>query len=149
MSRRTGRNRRAAGRLRHITVESGHEAITGRADVDDAVIDQLRPLVQQALDTGADVDIPGGYWMRAELRDGDLACGIGHEIGGEGAIIAGMRVQAAGDEQFAVLTASMGGLAVLCMEGAPLRALQVAGELADLERCIAWTWLELQRQKTA
>lgn len=56
-----------ADRLRHITVESGHEAVTGRGDVDDAVIGLLAPLVREAIDTGARVEVPGGYGFAAAI----------------------------------------------------------------------------------
>ncbi|MCY4081866.1 MAG: hypothetical protein OXF54_16610 [Caldilineaceae bacterium] len=76
-----------ADRRRHITAESGNEIICLRADADDAVIELLRPLVARAIDTGERVDIPAGYWMRAEEREiATLEVGIGHSDTGAQAL---------------------------------------------------------------
>lgn len=127
-------------RLRHITVESGHEAVTARADVGAEIIDLLAPLVSQAIDTGARVEVPGGYWMQCQLRDGGLAVGIGHEAGGD-AILVGMDVQPADGADLPVLRVSM---AIQLAGEIAGRLYEVAAEIGDLERCIAWTWLETQ-----
>ncbi len=135
--------------LRHVTAETGHAVETVREEVDDGIIDLLRPLVARAIDTaapggGADVDLPAGYWLRCELRDGDLVGGIGHEIAGE-AVLAGIRVQPARDGDIAILTVSTVGLQTAFAKHGSGRLFRVASQLGDLERCIAWTWLELRR----
>lgn len=64
--------------LRHITVESRREMISGRAQVDDWAVEQLAPVVKQAVNSGRRAQVLDGYWIQCELKDGGLAVAIGH-----------------------------------------------------------------------
>lgn len=141
--------RRAA--LRHITEESGHEVGCARAQVDDAVIELLSPLLAQAIESGKQVDIPGGYWIRAEVKEvATLAAGIGHANTGAGVLVS-LAVSPGPSHKLPVLLVSTAGLASRLRAAGPDRAhgkknpdlVRIASEIDDLERCIAWTWLEL------
>lgn len=122
-----------ADRLRHITEESGHEAITARDDVDDAVIELLKPLVARAIDTGEQVDIPAGCWIRAEEQEiATLAVEIGHA--GSGADVqASMLITRGPSHELPVLRVRTGAKALR----------QIASELSDPDKCIAWAFLDL------
>lgn len=141
--------RRAA--LRHITEESGHEVECARAQADDAVIDLLSPLLAQAVDSDKPVDIPGGYWIRAEVKGAaTLAAGIGHSNTGAGVLVS-LVVSPGPSHKLPVLLVSMAGLASRLRTAGPDRGrgkenpdlFRIAGEIDDLARRIAWTWLEL------
>ena len=141
--------RRAA--LRHITEESGHEVESARAQVDDAVIELLSPLLAQAIESGKPVDIPGGYWIWAEVKEAaTLAAGIGHSNTGAGVLVS-LAVSPGPSHKLPVLLVSMAGLATRLMTAGLDHAhgkenpdvFQIASEIDDLARCIAWTWLEL------
>lgn len=126
-----------ADRLRHITAESGHEVISPRADADDAVIELLRPLVARAVNTGERVDIPGGYWIQAEEREiATLAVGIGHSDTG-----ADVRVS------MVVSRGPSHRLPVLRVRTGAKELRRITSELGDLDKCIAWAYLELWEQQ--
>ena len=128
---------RMADRLRHITAESGHEVISPRADVDAAVIELLRPLVARAIDTGERVDIPAGYWIQAEEREiATLAVGIGHSDTGADVRVS-MVVSRGPSHRLPVLRVGTGAQALR----------RIASELGDLDKCIAWAYLELWEQR--
>ncbi|MCY4071995.1 MAG: hypothetical protein OXG60_11920 [Chloroflexi bacterium] len=132
-----GRGEGMADRLRHITAESGHETISRRVDVDDAVVEQLRPLVARAIDTGEQVDIPDSYWIRAEEQEiATLAVAIGHTDTGADVRVS-MVVSRGPSHKLPVLR--------VCTGAKALR--EIASELRDLDRCIAWAFLELWEQK--
>ena len=131
------RGERMADRLRHITAECGHETLSRRVDVDDAVVELLRPLVARAIDTGEQVDIPAGYWIRAEEQEiATLAVAIGHADSGADVRVS-MVVSRGPSDKLPVLRVRTGAKALR----------QIAGELCDLDRCIAWAFLELWEQK--
>ncbi len=130
------RGEHMADRLRHITAESGHEVISPRADVDGAAIELLRPLVARAIDTGERVDIPAGCWIRAEEREfATLAVEIGHSHTGAD-VRASMVVSRGPSHELPVLRVRTGAKALK----------QIANELGDLDKCIAWAYLELWEQ---
>ena len=132
-----GRGERMADRLRHITAESGHEAVSPRAGVDGAVIELLRPLVARAIDSGEQVDIPAGYWIRAEEREiATLAVEIGHSDTGADVRVS-MVVSRGPSHELPVLRVRTGAKALK----------QIATELGDLDKCIAWAYLELWEQE--
>lgn len=148
-ARSQGTERRAA--LRHITEESGHEVECARAQVDNAVIELLSPLLAQAIESGKQVDIPGGYWIRAEVKEvATLAAGLGHANTGAG-ILVSLAVSPGPSHSLPVLLVSTAGLASRLRTAGPDRApgkenpdlCRIAGEIDDLARRIAWTWLEL------
>ena len=131
--------------------ESGHEVECARAQVDDTVIELLSPLLAQVIESGKQVDIPGGYWIRAEVKEvATLAAGLGHANTGAGVLVS-LAVSPGPGHTLPVLLVSMAGLASRLRTAGPDRAhgkedpdvFQIAREIDDLERCIAWTWLEL------
>ena len=131
-----GCGERMADRLRHITTESGHEAVSQRADVDAAAIELLRPLVARAINTGERVDIPAGYWIRAEEREiATLAVEIGHSDSGADVQVS-MVVSRGPSHELPVLRVDTGAKALI----------QIATESGDLDKCIAWAYLELWEQ---
>ncbi len=150
---RTANRRRTARRaaLRHITEESGHEVESARAQVDDAVVELLSPLLAQAIESGKPVDIPGGYWIRAEVKEvATLAAGIGHSNTGAGLLVS-LAVSPGPSHKLPVLLVSKAGLATRLLAAGPDHAhgkespdlFRIASGIDDLARCIAWTWLEL------
>lgn len=126
--------------LRHITVESGRELISGREQMDDWAIERITPVLRQAIESGRRTPVLGGYWVQCELRDGGLAVGIGHAAAGEGLLIS-MTVQPARADEMPVLCVRTVGLQAQLATGAGSELYRLAGELADLERSIAWAWL--------
>ena len=131
-----GCGERIADRLRHITEESGHGVISLRAGADDAVIELLRPLVARAIDTGERVNIPAGYWIRAEEREiATLAVGIGQSDTGADVHVS-MVVSRGPSHKLPVLRVRTGAKALS----------RVASELGELDKCIAWAYLELWEQ---
>ena len=126
-----------ADRLLYINAESGHEAISPRADADAAVIELLRPLVARAIDTGERVDIPAGYWIQAEEREiATLAVMIGHSDTGADLLVS-MLVSRGPSHELPVLRVRTGAKALR----------QIATELDDLDICLAWAYLELWEQQ--
>ena len=137
--------------LRHITEENGHEVESARAQVDDAVVELLSPLLAQAIDNGKPVDIPGGYWIRAELKEvATLAAGIGHSNTGAGVLVS-LAVSPGPSHKLPVLLVSKAGLATRLPAAGPGHGhgkedpdlFRIASEIDELARRIAWTWLEL------
>lgn len=126
--------------LRHITVESGRELISGRNQMDDWAIEQLTPVLRQAIESGRRTPVLGGYWMQCQLRDGGLAVGLGHAAAGERTLVS-MAVQPACADDLPVLRVRTVGLQAQLATGAAGELYRLAGELADLERSIAWAWL--------
>lgn len=150
---RTANPRRTERRasLRHITEESAHEVKCDRAQVDDAVVELLSPLLAKAIESGKQVDIPGGYWIRAEVKEvATLAAGLGHANTGAGVLVS-LAVSPGPSHKLPVLLFSTAGLASRLRTAGSARAhgkknpdlFRIASEIDDLERCIAWTWLEL------
>ena len=111
----------------------------------------LSPLLAQAIENGKQVDIPGGYWIRAEVKEAaTLAAGLGRSNTGPGVLVS-LAVSPGLSHKLPVLLVSTVGLASRLRTTGPERAhgkknpdlLRIAREIDDLESCIAWTWLEL------
>ena len=154
---RTANRRRTKRRaaLRHITEENGHEVESVRAQADDALVKLLSPLLAQAIDSGKPVDIPGGYWIRAEVNEvATLAAGIGHSNTGAGVLVS-LAVSPGPSHKLPVLLVSKAGLATRLQAAGPDQAhgkedpdlFRIAREIDELARSIAWTWLELWERK--
>ena len=104
------------------------------------------------------MDIPGGYWIRAEVKEvATLAAGIGHSNTGAGVLVS-LAVCPGLSHKLPVLLVSMAGLAThLRTAGLDhahgkgnLDLFRIAGEIDDLARRLAWTWLELwERERRA
>lgn len=128
---------------------------SARAQVDDAVVELLSPLLAQAVESGKPVDIPGGYWIRAEVKEvATLAAAIGHSNTGAGRLVS-LAVSPGPSHRLPVLLVSVAGLATRLLAAGPDHAhgkespdlFRIASEIDALERCIAWTWLELWERK--
>ena len=150
---RTANRRRTARReaLRHITEESGHEVECARAQVDDAAIESLSPLLAQAVESGKPVDMPGGYWIRAGVKEvATLAAELGHSNTGAGLLVS-LAVSPGPSHKLPVLLVSVAGLATRLLAVGPDYAhgkespdlFRIASEIDELARRVAWTWLEL------
>lgn len=126
--------------LRHITVESRREMISGRAQVDDWTVEQLAPVVKQAVNSGRRTQVLDGYWIQCELKDRGLAVAIGHADAGERILIS-MTVLPARVGDLPVLRVRTVGLQAQLASGAGSELYRLARELNDLERSIAWAWL--------
>lgn len=126
--------------LRHIIVESGQEMISGRGRMDDWAIEQLTPVVNRAVKSGRRTRVLGGYWIQCQLREGGLAVNLGHAGAGE-RILVSMTVQPAPPHDLPVLRVRTVGLQAQLATGAGTELYRIAGELAGLERSIAWAWL--------
>ena len=132
--------------LRHRTVETGHVRDTPRGEVDDDVLFALAPKMRRAL-RGETVSLqPSAWWLTASEHAGRLDAQLWY--GPTGAPFNGQppggepHVRLTVLEADRELTASMAGVAALpTMDRAA--AAMTAG---DLERCLAWCWLELRAQ---
>ena len=90
--------------------------------VDDAFVELLSPLLAQAIDSGKPVDIPGGYWIRAEVKEvATLAAGIGHSNTGADVVVS-LAVSPGPSHKLPVLLVSKAGLATRRREAGPDRA---------------------------
>ena len=128
---------------------------SARAQADDAVIELLSPLLAQAVESGKPVDIPRGYWIRAEVKEvATLAAGIGHSNTGAGVLVS-LAVSPGPSHKLPVLLVSKAGLATRLGTAGPDRAygkedpdlFRIASEIDELARSIAWRWLELWELK--
>ncbi|MCY4116440.1 MAG: hypothetical protein OXF55_06035 [Caldilineaceae bacterium] len=97
------------------------------------------------------MDFPGAYWMRAEVKEvATLAAGLGHANTGAGVLVY-LAVSPGPSHKLPVLLVSTAGLSSRLRTAGPDRAhgkenpdlFRIAREIDDLERCIAWSWLEL------
>ena len=168
MSKRRSRNESAPARLRHINIfwtvigKEDDRKESGRDEVDDSAVELLQPLIQRAIDTGAPVDIPGGYWFRGQQLSGELYAGIGR-VDLEGAL------KSYGDGANTLVSMRLlpgrgGDIPELLVRRETLDKLlvrnhydfyggqwedtlsQVASEINELERRLAWAWLEIERK---
>lgn len=128
--------------LEHTTRETGHRHLSPRAEVAAEVIEYLRPLLRQALDCGNPVALPASWWLAArEEQDGqrvNLWLWYGSEPGHRPAEVCGC-VWRHGHDRPPRCEWSVIGLTP------HPQALATAG---DLERCLAWTWLETEESHT-
>ena len=117
--------------MEHITKETGHVRQSPRSEVADEVVAYLTPLLREAL-TGETVNLTGSAWhLAAREYAGSLQAELWYGVADGPAHI------------------------VQTVDGSPPRCVvEVAGLLAlgdpaasheagDLERCLAWTWLEM------
>ena len=138
MTARPGMDRTECS-LTHRTAETGHVRQSPRAEVDDAAIFRLGPKVRRAV-RGATVALhPSAWWMTATEESAGRRLEAQFWYGPD-------RPDAAADPHVRMtveaarmtVTARMAGISRL-----PLTvAAEAAAEAGDLERCIAWCWLE-------
>ncbi|MCY4019722.1 MAG: hypothetical protein OXG39_09955 [Chloroflexi bacterium] len=120
--------------LLHRTVETGHVRESPRAEVDDAAIRRLRPLVRRAIETSEAVALEPSPWSITAAEHGDrldAQCWRGDAEGEP-------HVRLAVDRRRRTLDCRMVGISAL----RPTEAAEAAIEAGDLERCIAWAWIE-------
>ena len=119
--------------LTHRTTETGHVRQSPRSEIDDDAIRRLAPMLRRALNTGQPVRLAPTAWTITATETADrLDAQAWH---GERTGDPHIRLAVTGR----TLTASMAGLAAI---RSPTRAAEAAIEAGDLERCLAWTWIE-------
>ena len=130
---------RTQSALVHRTAETGHVRYSPRQEVDDDAVFRLQPKIRRAI-AGATVALhPSAWWMTAiEEDDGsrlEAQFWYGPDRPDAGA---DPHVRMTVEAARMTVTARMAGIARL-----PLTvASEAAAEAGDLERCIAWSWLE-------
>ena len=137
--------------LRRLTLESGDQEDIPQSEVTVGAVEVLAPLLEQGLSGAAAVHLPPtDYWFRAT----EAAAGAADEF-----LRATFGAVSAGDYPLvemtlrppdvagapAILMTSIGGwlhaLAAGNLGDRPY-ADRIAYEIADLEKCVSWTWLE-------
>ena len=134
--------------LRHLTVETGHEHMSPRHEVADSVVDALRPNLQRALETGRRVRAMNSpYWFTAKQCGNQLTAEIGHQDDTANPVVA-ISVHPSVELEPALLEVRLSPLLSSFLDyPSPASVLdddmvEHILVIADLERCIAWTWLE-------
>ena len=138
--------------LIHRTIESGDARLSSRSEVDPAVLAGLRPMIRDALATGAGAPLlDSGWWMRCSTSGGRLLASLwASRPTGDSRLPAApdngtaphvtMTVTRPAGEGRPLLEASILGLGAL--SGDPVLLDEAAAEAGDLARCLAWAWLE-------
>lgn len=136
--------------LNHLTVTTGHSRRSYRHEVPDRALDMLAPVVRAAMD-GARAPIPGPEPLTLRIpRHNANAMMAVFDLGGRS--VAAMGV-ARTSKASATLWPLMGAPAGVACPAAPWIAVtltpnlldappRVARVLGDLERIVAWTWME-------
>ncbi len=139
--------------LRRLTLESGDQEDIAQSTVASSVIETLAPLVQRALAGEKEVQVPPtNYWFTAvAIPDRSSGDALRVQLGAGAANtqpLAEMTLRPPdSDGEPAILMTSIGGWLQAVnagLLGSRPSADLVAREISDLERCISWTWLELQ-----
>ena len=139
--------------LRRLTLESGDHEDVAQSTVSGSVVETLTPALQRALDGEPMVGIPPtGYWFTArEEPDEALRVEFGTQSLRSRPIVE-MTLRPPNEEgTAAILMTSIGGWLQAMAEGAigdrPTGD-RIANDISDIEKCIAWTWLELRGYAT-
>ncbi len=151
--------------LRHITLSTGHVRETPRSEVSDETIEMLKPIVHQAL-TGSPAALHtlGPGWTLSGGVDGD-GCALtiwGPPAGKQRLPVATVGIAPsplAANAVWRSLTEQASTLTRVVRDLRPLppwcavrldpgiAVYPVSSRwLGDLERCLAWTWIEMQGQ---
>ena len=139
--------------LRRLTLESGDQEDVAQSTVSGSVIETLTPLVERALAGESSVEIaPTDYWFTAtETPDRPSMDALRAEFGKASAGTAplvDMTLRPPDEDGApAILMTSIGGWLHASSTGAlgnRPAADRIAHEIADLEKCVAWTWLEMR-----
>lgn len=123
--------------LQHVTLNTGHVRRSPRSEADAGVVEALKFPLRHAIRTGGVVEaLETGWFFAASETPGELAVRLWAdkrpEIGETAALL--FHVDAAGDVP--ELRVSLSASAVLTLDPERFR------EAVDLERCLAWTWLD-------
>lgn len=143
--------------LRRLTLESGDQEDISQSAVAGGAVEMLAPLLEQALSDGAAVHLPPTvYWFRAtgaapNQPDDFLRATFGTASAGDNPLVE-MTLRTPGAEDApAILMTSIGGwlhaVAAGILGNRPA-ADRIAYEIADLEKCLSWTWLEMRGYAT-
>ncbi len=143
--------------LRRLTLESGDQEDISQSEVAGGTVEILAPMLEQALADAAQVQIPPtGYWFKAtegssEQSDDFLRATFGVASAGDNPLVEMTLRPPGAEDEPAILMTSIGGWIHAVAAGAlgdrPY-ADRIAYELADLEKCISWTWLEMRGYAT-
>jgi hypothetical protein len=124
--------------LDHYTIDTGQVRQSPRSEVSDDVIAQLAPLLEPG-----DHPLPGptGYRVRTLIDGGTLYATVSRAGGGDL-----VSVIVCTDQKTAGRAGDGAKLSVPCclvkMHLGIAHAPAAAGWLGDLERCLAWAWIE-------
>ena len=142
--------------LTHYTLLTGDGRLTDRSEVDDLVIDRLRPVVREAAESDDPVALPGGFRLHLTVGFGGAMYTL--FAGETPAVICGLAttedavagvwpalLERSREQQMPTPDRPPGMLPWLAILILPTMAnlpREIIGQLGDLERCIAWTILE-------
>lgn len=123
--------------LRHLTAETGHERLSPLSEVEADVLEQVRPVLQEAIKHGDRRHVGAGWWIEAELEAGRLA----YRLYGapDGPELAACTLTRGAGRVPPLLEVSIRGMLRAQLDG--LVTVEQAGMAGDLERCVAWAWL--------
>jgi hypothetical protein len=139
--------------LRRLALESGDQEDIAQSAVASSVIETLTPFLERALAGESSVSIPPtDYWFTAtEIPDrassNALRATFGSGAAGTLPIVEMTLRPPEEDGEPAMLMTSLGGWLQAIgsgLLGNRPSADRIAYEIADLEKCISWTWLELR-----
>lgn len=143
--------------LRRLALESGDQEDVPQTEVASSTVDVLLPLLERGLAGEAMVRIaPTDYWFRVtevlpDTAGEYLRAEFGAAAAGESAIVEMTLRPPQSEGEPAILMTSVGGWLDAVNAGAlgdRAAADRVALEISDLEKCIAWTWLEMRGYAT-
>ena len=143
--------------LRRLTLESGEQEDIAQSTVAGSVVETLSPALERALAGERMVSVPPtDYWFTAaEISDNPPNHALRAEFGtaslGSDPIFEMTLRPPEADGAPAILMTSIGGWLQAVSKGSlgnRPAADRVAYEIADLEKCLAWTWLELRGHAT-
>ncbi|MCY3692928.1 MAG: hypothetical protein OXI54_03200 [Chloroflexota bacterium] len=138
--------------LRRLILESGEQQDISQSSVAGSVVETLTPVLEQALAGEPTVPVPPtDYWFTAtetspDSSDHGLRAEFGKASAGSAPLAEMTLKPPDADGAPAFLMTSIGGWLQAVASGSlgPRPAAdRIALEIADLETCIAWTWLEL------
>ena len=143
--------------LRRLTLESGDQEDISQSEVAGGTVEMLAPMLEQALSGGAEVRIPPTvYWFRAteaapNQPDDFLRAAFGAASAGDNPLVEMTLRPPGAEDEPAILMTSIGGwihaVAAAALGDRP-DADRIAYEIADLEKCLSWTWLEMRGYAT-
>ena len=143
--------------LRRLTLESGEQEDIAQSTVAGSVVETLTPALERALAGERMVPVPPtDYWFTVtEISDNPPNHALRAEFGtaslGSHTIVEMTLRPPDSDGSPAILMTSVGGWLQAVSNGSlgnRSAADRVAYEIADLEKCLAWTWLELRGHAT-
>lgn len=143
--------------LRRLTLESGDQEDISQSAVAGGTVEILAPMLKQALSGGVAVHIPPTvYWFRAteappNQPDDFLRATFGTASAGDNPLVEMTLRPPGAEDEPAILMTSIGGwihaVAAAALGDRP-DADRIAYEIADLEKCLSWTWLEMRGYAT-